>query len=107
MATEINHLPPPSTAIQDVGGHPRNGTHPASDRDVRNEADPAPGDHVSLTNTAQQLRDLEQKVATQPVADADKVASVKEALTDGRYAIDPERIAGKMMSLEKALGDMS
>ncbi|MDV3238289.1 MAG: flagellar biosynthesis anti-sigma factor FlgM [Gammaproteobacteria bacterium] len=107
MATEINHIPPPSAQVQDVGGHARNGAQPTTDTVDRKEAGPTPGDQVSLTSTAQQLRDLEQKVASQPVVDADRVATVKEALTNGSYAIDPERIAGKMMSLEKALGDLS
>lgn len=107
MATEINHIPPPSAQVQDVGGHARNGAQPTTDTVDRKETGPTPGDQVSLTSTAQQLRDLEQKVASQPVVDADRVATVKEALTNGSYAIDPERIAGKMMSLEKALGDLS
>ncbi|MFA7594048.1 MAG: flagellar biosynthesis anti-sigma factor FlgM [Thiohalobacteraceae bacterium] len=107
MATEINHLPPSSAQVQDVGGHAHNSTPPATPAADRKEAQSAPTDQVSLTPTAQQLRDLEQKVAAHPVVDADRVATIKEALTNGSYTIDPERIAGKMMSLEKALGDLS
>jgi negative regulator of flagellin synthesis FlgM len=107
MATEINHLPPPSAHVQDIGGQARDSAQPTTAQPDRKEAGATAGDQVSLTTAAQQLRDLEQNVAAQPVVDADRVAAVKDALTNGSYAIDPERIAGKLMSLEKALGDLS
>jgi negative regulator of flagellin synthesis FlgM len=60
-------------------------------------------DSVSLTGTAQHLRSLEQSLASQPVVDTQRVAATRQAIENGSYEIDPNRIAGKMISMELAL----
>lgn len=58
------------------------------------------GDTVSLTDTATRLRSLENTLATLPVVDSQRVEDIQQALAEGRFEIDPERIAAKMMSFE-------
>lgn len=108
MAIEINNVPSASTQIAELGGQQRAAQTPA-DKTAEKSTSPSGGtaDQVSLTPTAQQLRGLEQQIADQPVVDSQKVNAVKEALANGSFEINPERIAAKMMSLEKALGDLS
>lgn len=108
MAIEINNVPSASTQVAELGGQHRAAQAPA-EKTAEKSASPAGGttDQVSLTPTAQQLRGLEQQIADQPVVDSQKVNDVKEALANGSFEINPERIAAKMMSLEKALGDLS
>ena len=60
-------------------------------------------DTVSLTGTAQQLRNLEQSLASQPVVDAQRVEATRQSIENGTYQIDPSRIASKMISMERAL----
>lgn len=108
MAIEINNVSTPSTQVAELSGQARTPTQaPAEKTADKSSGQAASADQVSLTPTAQQLRGLEQQIADQPVVDSQKVNAVKEALASGSFEINPDRIAAKMMNLEKALGDMS
>ena len=61
------------------------------------------GDHVTLTHSARALQKIEEAVARTPVVNADKVASVKQAISSGNYKIDAGRIAGKLLQFERGL----
>ena len=61
------------------------------------------GDHVTLTNSARSLQKIEEAVARTPVVNAEKVASVKQAIGSGTYKIDAGRIAGKLLKYERGL----
>lgn len=65
----------------------------------------AASDRVSLTGEAQKLKELETELASQPVVDSQRVNAVRAAVEDGSFAVNPERIAEKMISLEQALTD--
>ena len=107
MAIEINNVSHSSGQITELSGQHREAAQSTTDKTADKSTGPANhGDQVSLTPTAQQLRSLEEKVAAEPVVDTQKVNAVKDALANGSFEINAERIAGKMMSLEKALGDM-
>ena len=107
MAIDINNVPPSSTQVSELGTQ-RGGNPTHTEKAPEKPSTPSQAaDQVSLTPTAQQLRHLEKQIADQPVVDAQKVSAVKEALANGSFEVDPTRIAGKMMSLERALGDMS
>ena len=83
-----------------------NGNAPARNEpnSVATETSSSTGrDTVSLTGTAQHLRNLEQSLASQPVVDTQRVAATRQAIENGSYQIDPSRIASKMVSLEHAL----
>ena len=75
----------------------RENERPAEERRERE----APSDRVSLTPEAQRLKALEANVAQQPVVDAQKVERIRNELAQGRYQIDPERVADKMMQFEQ------
>lgn len=60
-------------------------------------------DSVSLTPSAQLLRDAESRVADEPVVNAQRVGVVRESIADGSFNIDPARIADRMMGMEQAL----
>ncbi len=105
MAIEINNLS--STLGQVAQGTPAE--RPA---DGKGEAAPqpqsAPGsDQVTLTPEARQLKALEEKVNDLPVVDSDRVSAIRAALASGSYEIDTQRIAGKLMSFERALSDLA
>lgn len=63
----------------------------------------ASGDRLSLTDMAQQMRELESKIQGQPRVDRQRVEAVKEALNNGTFSINPERIAERLIGLEQAL----
>jgi negative regulator of flagellin synthesis FlgM len=61
------------------------------------------GDHVTLTTSARSLQKLSEAVAQAPVVDADKVASVKQAVNGGSYKVDSRRVADKILQFEQGL----
>jgi negative regulator of flagellin synthesis FlgM len=61
------------------------------------------GDHVTLTTSARSLQKLSEAVAQTPVVNAEKVASVKQAVNGGTYQVDARRVADKMLQSEKGL----
>nr|WP_321271279.1 flagellar biosynthesis anti-sigma factor FlgM [uncultured Tolumonas sp.] len=60
-------------------------------------------DTVKLTEHAQSLSSLQQKITDAPDTDDNKVASIKAAIANGDYKINSDRIAGKMLAQENAL----
>lgn len=64
----------------------------------------APRDTVSITQSGLLMSKLEEIVQRTPVVDQDRVAAVKEALASGKYEIDNQRIADRMLRLERELG---
>ncbi|HKK06341.1 MAG TPA: flagellar biosynthesis anti-sigma factor FlgM [Gammaproteobacteria bacterium] len=60
---------------------------------------------IRLTDIAARLKELEQSLANQPFIDRQRVEGVRRALFNGAYTIDAERVAGKIIAFEKALGD--
>ena len=68
------------------------------------EKSAAAGDTVSITQSGFRMSKLEEIVQRTPVVDQDRVAAVKEALASGKYEIDNQRIADRMLRLERELG---
>lgn len=65
-------------------------------------AQPA-ADSIKLTDTAAYLRKLENTLSALPVVDIQRTESIKKALTDGRFMIDPVRVADKLWDFESML----
>ncbi len=63
---------------------------------------PADGDSVQLTDSARQLNDLQGAVAATPVVNGDRVAALREAIANGTYVIDPQRIADGLLTQDRA-----
>ncbi len=60
-------------------------------------------DTVSLTDTAAYLRKLQNTLSALPVMDMQRTEGVKKALADGRFVIDPARVADKLLRFESML----
>ena len=63
----------------------------------------AAGDTVSITQSGMLMSKLEELVQRTPVVDADRVATLKEAIASGTYEIDDHRIADRLIRLEREL----
>lgn len=68
------------------------------------EAAVAQGSPVRITDQARQLASLEQAVQSLPVVNEARVAQIRLALEEGRYQVNPERIADKLLRTEQELG---
>jgi negative regulator of flagellin synthesis FlgM len=63
-----------------------------------------PANPVRITHQARQLAALEQTVNTLPVVNEAKVAALREAIENGSYQVVPERIADKLLRMDRELG---
>lgn len=60
-------------------------------------------DNVVLSPEAQNLTRLQAKINTLPDVNLDRVAAIKQAIAEGRFEINPERIAENMLNQDELL----
>jgi negative regulator of flagellin synthesis FlgM len=63
-----------------------------------------PANPVQITDQARTLAALEQTVNSVPVVNEAKVARIRQAIEDGSYQVSPERIADKLLRMDRDLG---
>ena len=56
--------------------------------------------NIDVSDTARTLAALESHIGTLPVVNESRVDAVRRAVDDGRYHVDPQRVAEKMMRFE-------
>lgn len=75
--------------------------------EVKNQQSKATGsgqhDAVSLSSQGKAVGQIHQQLAAEPSFDSAKVASIKEAIANGSYVIDAEKLASNMMKFEDEL----
>ncbi len=64
-------------------------------------------DAVSLSNQGKAMGEMHNTLAATPSFDSAKVAAIKEAIANGSYVVDPEKLADNIMKFEKELGGLS
>ena len=64
----------------------------------------ASNDDVKLTDTAVRMQKLEAQLAETPEVDRSRVDAVREKLQSGSYSVDPQRVAERLMQIERDLG---
>jgi negative regulator of flagellin synthesis FlgM len=61
---------------------------------------------VQVTSFASQLKDVGATLNGSPVVNAKKVAEIKQAIAEGQFSIDPEKIADSLLDdVRQALGN--
>lgn len=68
---------------------------------------PPKSDSVSITSQAQQLQSTQAKLSSIPEVDQKKVQEIKLAIAEGRYKIDPEKLATNIAQFENELKDLN
>ncbi|WOJ93281.1 flagellar biosynthesis anti-sigma factor FlgM [Congregibacter variabilis] len=62
------------------------------------------GESVSITSTASDLLSLENQLRELPGVDQARVDSIRQAISDGSYEVDPARIVDSLLQSEVELG---
>lgn len=102
MTIKINDVVPSQT--QRTGEGRATGASQGQGRGVAPTAASSPaGDSVSITQTAQQLNELHDALAKVPVVDGQRVEQLRAAIDEGRYQVDPMRVADKLLRFEEQL----
>lgn len=66
---------------------------------------PANGkENVVLSQEAQNLNRLQAKISNMPDVDMNRVAAIKQAIAEGKFEINAERIAENMLNQDELLG---
>ncbi|WP_163935904.1 flagellar biosynthesis anti-sigma factor FlgM [Paraferrimonas sp. SM1919] len=58
---------------------------------------------VELTEEGKQMHSLESKIANSSGIDQAKVDQIKQAIAEGQYKIDTQKLASNMLKLEQEL----
>jgi len=77
---------------------------PARDGQKGSASTVAAGNSVRITDQARQLATLEQALQGMPIVNESRVAEIQNAIEQGRYEVVPERIADKLMRMDRDLG---
>lgn len=60
-------------------------------------------DSVSITPQAKQLNELQKKATDAPVMNQSKIDELKQAINNGEYKVNPEKLAASIANFEFSL----
>lgn len=93
-----------NSAVNSVGPAPDSGKSRAAA--PQRPAAPAgkPAEQVAISPLSTRLQEIEASLGSEPTVNAQRVAEIKQAIAEGRFKVDPEKIAdGLLKSVREML----
>ena len=97
MANKISGID--GRPVQVGGGAPVSKVRDTTDGRGKTETS-TPVSNIDVSDTARTLAALEEHIGNMPVVNESRVEAVRRALDEGRYHVDAQRVADKMMRFE-------
>ena len=109
MAIEFNK--PSAKSSASIGTRKSSGA-PSAKKATPEASSTAPkaasgGDQVAISGHAQRIQALEAQIKQIPEVDSARVEEIKNSIAEGRYEVDAESTAQKMLALEQSLHRLS
>lgn len=79
-------------SVGSVGGLPSGESRPRPGKSSTPPA-PASGEKVELSSLSSRMQEVEAALANVPVADASRIAEIKQAMAEGRFQVDASKVA--------------
>lgn len=79
-------------SVGSVGGVPSGESRQRPEKNSTPSAK-ASGDKVELSSLASRMQEVEAALANVPVADAGRIAEIKQAMSEGRFKVDASKVA--------------
>ncbi|MGM0570646.1 flagellar biosynthesis anti-sigma factor FlgM [Marinobacter sp.] len=70
---------------------------------AKSQAPAARGENVNLSKQAREIRQMGEKLESAPEVDDSRVEQIRAALADGSYKVDAEKVAQKMLEMDKSI----
>lgn len=92
------------SSVGPVGGPPSgdNKARPAKSA-AASTAGATSSSAVELSSVASKLQEVERALANVPVVDADRVAEIKQAIAEGRFKVDADKVADGLIESVKQM----
>lgn len=101
----IDNIRSGQTLSTNTRSHVRSDSSPSNSSETAKKPEVAQ-DAVSLSSQGKAVGEMHTQMASQPSFDKAKVAAIKEAIANGSYTVNPEKLADNMMKFEKELGGL-
>jgi len=99
VANKVNGVDSKPVRVASAGA-----VHKRFDQSAGKAGSSAVESDVHLTGASRAMAALEQSLRDLPAVDELRVAVVRQRLTGGEYKVDPQRIADRLLGLERDLG---
>lgn len=100
---DINKTSASLGATTNSSGKKTDNSNTLTSAEQHNASPAGESSRVTVTDSALKLLELEKALGEMPSFDPEKVASIKQALSDGSYTINASRIAEKLIKFERDL----
>lgn len=80
-------------SVGSVGGLPSGESRPRPGKNTTPSSTAASGEKVELSSLASRMQEVEATLANVPVADAGRIAEIKQAMAEGRFKVDASKVA--------------